>query len=125
VKERFAEDARYNGVPAGAGRALLEQVLNNPETYHEAGARGLLEDFVHDGYRFSDVWEMDFRSYDWWFLWALHAIVWGIALYDAEKAGAGRPVFPVPPMAEDAEPPPDPAETGRPMVTVNLPGDGA
>ncbi|NUP45234.1 MAG: hypothetical protein HOY76_51485 [Streptomyces sp.] len=35
-----------------------------------------------EGFRFSDVWEWSFSDYDWMFLWACHAIVWGIARYD-------------------------------------------
>lgn len=35
-----------------------------------------------EGFRFSDVWEWSFSDYDWCFLWACHAIVWGIGRYD-------------------------------------------
>ncbi|MFD7661005.1 hypothetical protein [Streptomyces sp. NPDC059788] len=40
--------------------------------------------------RFEDAWEWfsATQDYDWWFLWACHAIVWGIARYDAAKAVA-------------------------------------
>ncbi|KAB2347294.1 hypothetical protein [Actinomadura rudentiformis] len=34
-------------------------------------------------FRFAETWEWDLRSFDWWFLWACHAIVWGIGRYDA------------------------------------------
>lgn len=34
------------------------------------------------GFSFSDVWEWDFKAYSWHFLWACHAIVWGIRRYD-------------------------------------------
>ncbi|MEV7870133.1 hypothetical protein AB0P17_29495 [Streptomyces sp. NPDC088124] len=33
-------------------------------------------------FTFSDTWEWQLRDYDWWFLWACHAIVAGIARYD-------------------------------------------
>jgi hypothetical protein len=33
-------------------------------------------------FTFSDMGEMRLQDYDWWFLWACHAIVWGIARYD-------------------------------------------
>jgi hypothetical protein len=39
-----------------------------------------------EGFRFYDVWEWDFKDFDWRFLWACHAIVWGIQQYDALKA---------------------------------------
>jgi hypothetical protein len=38
------------------------------------------------GFRFSNTWEWDLSDYDWTFLWCCHAIVWGIGLYDAQKA---------------------------------------
>jgi hypothetical protein len=39
-----------------------------------------------EGFTFEDVWEWSFKDYDWWFLWACRAIVWGIQQYDAAKA---------------------------------------
>jgi hypothetical protein len=33
-------------------------------------------------FRFSDMDEVQLQDYDWWFLWACQAIVWGIARYD-------------------------------------------
>lgn len=42
-------------------------------------------------FRFEDTWEWDFRDYDWSFLWACQAIVWGIARYDAQRAAADAP----------------------------------
>ncbi|MFG1683566.1 hypothetical protein ACGFNP_25580 [Nonomuraea sp. NPDC049269] len=39
-----------------------------------------------DGFRFYDLWEWEFKDYDWWFLWALHGIVWGISQYDSKRA---------------------------------------
>lgn len=87
VIETFTESVKYGGVPRGTGRALREQVLDDADGFlgSEGDARRLLEEFEHDGFRFSDTWEWDFRDYDWWFLWACHAIVWGIAQYDAAK----------------------------------------
>ncbi|MEV4247018.1 hypothetical protein AB0J63_26840 [Streptosporangium canum] len=42
-------------------------------------------------FSFSDTWEWSFRGYDWWFLWALHGIVWGIAQYDSQRAASLTP----------------------------------
>jgi hypothetical protein len=36
-------------------------------------------------FEFTDVWELNATDYDWWFVWACNAIVWGIAKYDAER----------------------------------------
>ncbi|HCA85495.1 MAG TPA: hypothetical protein DEQ61_08380 [Streptomyces sp.] len=85
VVERFVEDARWNGVPPGTGKALRTWVLNE-DLSDEHEARNVLEDFAHRGYEFSDVWEWDFHDYEQQFLWACNAIVWGIAQYDAQKA---------------------------------------
>jgi hypothetical protein len=120
VTEHVEEAVRYCDAPAGLVEAVREQVLNDGGIYYESGARDALESFEHDGFRFSDVWEWDFRCYDWWFLWACHAIVWGIALYDAHKAGGERPTFPAPPEPSVSVPPS--MEPARPMVTVQLPG---
>lgn len=81
VIEAFV-DALPAGVPRGTGRALRERVLEDEEAYYEAGAIAALARFEHDGFTFTDTWEWDLRDYDWWFLWACHAIVWGIAYYD-------------------------------------------
>lgn len=39
-------------------------------------------------FTFGETWEWDFKGFDWWFLWACHAIVWGIARYDEAKQAA-------------------------------------
>jgi hypothetical protein len=96
VKERFVNAARSGGVPAGTGRAIRADLLDvdsygSPDTYCEEGARQALADFEHEGFRFDDTWEWDLQDYDWWFLWALHGIVWGIAQYDSAARADGRP----------------------------------
>jgi hypothetical protein len=45
-----------------------------------------------DGFRFTDTWEWNLADFDWWYLWACHAIVAGIAQYDKAKAEAARPI---------------------------------
>ncbi|WP_239934216.1 hypothetical protein [Streptomyces sp. CBG31] len=84
VVEQFVNDARWGGVPAGTGKALRTWVLDE-DLSSEHEARNILEDFAHRGYEFSDVWEWNFRDYDPHFLWACHAIQWGIAQYDAAR----------------------------------------
>lgn len=56
------------------------------DTEHAEGARDALEHFKYQDFAFVDTWEWDLREYSWWYLWACHAIVWGIAQYDAHKA---------------------------------------
>jgi hypothetical protein len=71
----------------------------------DAGADDDHEDFIATGsdpdFQFFDVWEWRLRNYDWWFLWSLHAIVWGIGQYDASH---GRPVVVAPLMADPERP---------------------
>lgn len=85
VVEQFVSDARWDGVPAGSGKALRTWVLNE-DLSDEREARSVVEAFAHRGYEFSDVWEWNFHDYEWSFLWCCHAIVWGIGQYDAAKA---------------------------------------
>jgi hypothetical protein len=96
VKEAFVDAARHGGVPSGTGQAVRRDVLDaadygDPDTWYEPSAREALASFEHQGFRFEDTWEWDFREYHWWFLWSLHAIVWGIAQYDSAARAAGRP----------------------------------
>lgn len=85
VIEEFTEAARGpGGVPAGTGRAVREDVLE-ADIYFERGAREAVESFEHEGFTFYDTFEWDLRDYKWWFLWACHGIVWGIAQYDASR----------------------------------------
>ncbi|MFD2421624.1 hypothetical protein [Amycolatopsis pigmentata] len=117
----------------GLEDAVREQILESEEIgYDDEGwARRLVDDFSfylneNDRYdyrktpdfQFHDTWEWDLKDYHWWYLWACHAIVWGIRFYDTGK----RPEMPVPAT------PTAPAETatpetidGRPVVDVQLP----
>lgn len=65
---------------------------NDYNTEYEDSARAALDDFEYqpegatgEPFRFEDCWEDGFRDFDWWYLWACHAILWGIAQYDASK----------------------------------------
>lgn len=128
VKEAFVEAARYGGVPSGTGRALRDLVLDDREIYFEDGARQALEAFEHDGFRFSDTWEWSFRDYDWWFLWALEAILWGIGKYDEHHGRKSRWLPGAEVTVDLPDEPVDSPETEtvtvrrRPVVTVELPG---
>jgi len=39
---------------------------------------------VSPDFTFSETWEWSVKRFDLWYLWACHAIVWGIAQYDAQ-----------------------------------------
>jgi hypothetical protein len=60
--------------------ALEEEVFGDED---ESNARRCLANFEHDGFSFSDSWEIDGNGYTYHFLWCLHAIVWAIQRYDA------------------------------------------
>ncbi|MFJ3839410.1 hypothetical protein ACIPY6_28440 [Streptomyces sp. NPDC090054] len=60
--------------------------LGNPGAGHGGKEPVTVE---HDGgFQFYDTHEWRLRDYSWRFLWACHAIRWGIAQYDAAKAAA-------------------------------------
>lgn len=91
--EATKHEGRHPGLLAAVGDHF---VYGEHSTEYEATARHALTDFEHDGFRlrFPEKWEQDFDDYDWSFLWACHAIVWGIDQYDATKktAAAGGKV---------------------------------
>jgi hypothetical protein len=87
VKESTAEAIRARVAPPGLAKAVRTDLLDSDYTWTEEEARETLQNFGHSiGFQFHDTWEWDFRDYDWWFLWACHAIVWGIAQYDAQTS---------------------------------------
>lgn len=51
---------------------------------HRGPGHFVTEEHV-EGFRFHDVYEWRFRDFDWSFLWACHAIVWGIEQYDQAR----------------------------------------
>lgn len=66
--------------------------MSDYNTEYEDSARAALDDFEYqpegatgEPFRFEDCWENGFRDHDWWYLWACHAILAGIAQYDAGK----------------------------------------
>lgn len=90
VVEHFEDAVRYSDAPRGLGKAVREEILNQ-DLHFEEEARELLEAFVYEGFEFHDVWEWNFHDFERDFLWACHAIVWGIARYDrVRKYGLGK-----------------------------------
>lgn len=89
-----APKGHLEGLEAEVTREVLDELIGD-ETYD----RKLVDDFAfylneddrwksdkHPDFRFNDSFEWQCTDYDWWFLWACHAIVWGIAQYDERKA---------------------------------------
>ncbi len=88
VTEAFVDAVRWGETPRGLGKAVREEILNSEFLAVEGEARAVLEAFEFKGFEFSDVWEWNFHDYDWRFLWACHAIVWGIGQYDGKQAAS-------------------------------------
>lgn len=84
VVETFVDAVKGGDAPAGLGKALREEVLDEDTTY-EDGARQALCDFEFKEFRFHDTWEWDFAEYTHRFLWCCHAIQWGIEQYDKAR----------------------------------------
>jgi hypothetical protein len=66
-------------------RSLLRERMDDGDAQWAESAREMLADAEQAGL-FSDTWEWNFTDWDWAFLWCCHAIVAGIARYDAAKA---------------------------------------
>jgi hypothetical protein len=81
VCELFVDAVRFSDAPRGIGKEVRAEILDQ-DLSDEGEARKLLESFEFKGFDFGETWEFSFRDYDWSFLWACHAIVWGIARYD-------------------------------------------
>jgi hypothetical protein len=90
VAEALKENARLTKLPDAVRDRITDEMVSD-ESYD----RRLVEDFKywinpddefavphkHEDFRF-EQYEWRCRDYHWWFLWACHAIVWGIAQYD-------------------------------------------
>lgn len=138
VTEEVREAQRDGALP-GLASAVREHILEAEEMTwdDETSARRLIEDFRHyenrdyrqwddsPDFQFGELWEVSFRDYDWWFLWSLEAILWGIGKYDESKGGKPRWL---PAKVETVELPalegdePVPAKRFRPVDTVEVPG---
>lgn len=88
VKETFVDVVRNGRAPAGLGKAVREEILDAYDIGWESGAREALEAFEFKGFRFRDIWDWDFSDWDWHYLYACHAIQWGIEQYDRARVVA-------------------------------------
>lgn len=122
VIDLFVDTVRYSDAPRGLGKAVREDILNSEFLAVEGEARDVLESFEFKGFRFKDTWELSFHDYDWPFLWACHATVWGIRRYDkASRYGlktlvtaAARAVAEAVRRGRCLR---DPAGCGKPLIT--------
>lgn len=68
---------------------LLSSLLTVGSSQGRAAPRATLR--KSRSFRFEDAWEWDLQDWDWSFLWACHAIAWGIRQYDAGVVAPPRP----------------------------------
>jgi hypothetical protein len=85
VVEDFVAAVQCSDAPRGLGKAVRAEILDQDLSV-ESEARALLGSFDFMGFTFGDAWEWSCTDYDWSFLWACHAIVWGIGWYDQARA---------------------------------------
>lgn len=83
------EAAKAEAKHPGAVKSVGEQILNSDE--HSLEFQGTAEyavaNFSHSTFRlrFPNGWEKDFQDWSWEFLFACHAVLFGIAQYDAAR----------------------------------------
>lgn len=88
--EAAANESRFPGLVEAVG----EQILHSDE--HSLEYRGTAEyavaSFSHSSFRlrFPDEWVLSFDDYSWEFLFACHAVLWGIGRYDAARQAVTR-----------------------------------
>lgn len=98
VNEAVAEAIKDDPSLSGLADAVKDDVLESWDysIMHRPDAMRAAHEFVyyknpddrydlakHPDFQFSDIGEWVVEGYHWWFLWALHGIVWGISRYDA------------------------------------------
>ncbi len=90
-KQYVLDDLKHlvEGNPELAAKAEKDILAEIEEGYvaTESDARDVLTRWERDG-AFSDTWEWDLTDFEYGFLWCCHAIVWGIAQYDAARVPA-------------------------------------
>ncbi|MFE7106577.1 hypothetical protein ACFU9W_09785 [Streptomyces sp. NPDC057600] len=69
----------------GLREAVADEVFGDESIGCSRSAHAALYQFEHEGFRFDDASELDFERFTPQYLWCCHAIVWGIAQYDAAR----------------------------------------
>lgn len=100
-REWVAETVAARDDLPGLDAAVQSDVFDEWDISFEVNARQAVDEFKYfadadrawdpantPDFVFDDVPEESFQDYYWWFLWACHAIVWGIGRYDASKAAS-------------------------------------
>lgn len=97
LEDRYGDEPRPDGLADAIKADVIDEFIGD-----ESIDRKLVDDFSWyansadryafpskaPDFTFGETWEWTARDYHWWFAWACHAIVWGIAQYDAQAASA-------------------------------------
>lgn len=81
----------HRGLAKAVQEYFFDRWSSDWDVSREDQAREALDAFAFtaadrdEPFRFVDTWEWSFKDFDWSFLWACHAIVWGIAQYEKAK----------------------------------------
>jgi hypothetical protein len=85
----FAQKIKRYARESGASRAVQKEIAGEVEGWAERGEMVAYErasNFEMDGFHFTDLFEFNFRSYTYRFVWCCYALAWGIRQYDKAKA---------------------------------------
>ncbi|MGW2048657.1 hypothetical protein ACWCPF_26250 [Streptomyces sp. NPDC001858] len=78
-------EARHPGLVEAVGKRILHSDEHSLE--YQGTAEYAVASFSHGGYRLRlpNDWEKDFEDYSWEYLFACHAVLFGIGLWDAAR----------------------------------------
>jgi hypothetical protein len=94
LDEAAKNESRHPGAVEAVGKQILHSDEHSIE--YQGTAEYALAQFRHGDFRlrFPNDWEKDFEDYSWEFLFACHAVLFGIAKYDASICGSHCPEHP-------------------------------
>lgn len=85
-----AAEGDYPGLREDVQEEILESLIYDVSYEAPAMMSAVNYSYIVGGreFRFRGTWEWDVKDFDWWYLFACHAIGWGIRQYDAAKAAS-------------------------------------
>lgn len=89
VKRWFDDWVESEGLKESQKTRLWEAIEEHVLFYSDDDPRDLMQaicDFEHEGFRFSDFWEVVTEDYTFNFIWCCYAIAWAVKTYDDSKS---------------------------------------
>lgn len=77
----YFEDSQDDDEKQTVWKNIESEVLCYSDNEHEAFSA--VHEFQHNNFQFEDFFEYNLNEYTFYYLWCLHAIVWGISQFDA------------------------------------------